>query len=362
VVLGLAASAFYWVTMVAELKWMRGNKINPDLWYDYRYNFLFGKMVEGSTTWWATVLAFATLLMALPALVLLRKTSAMVNLTPVPAFTNSGDDLQAARCDTDEKKSTPVKALSVLTILAFFMMLPPSRPVWDVVPFLKEVQFPWRWLTVASMLGALLGAASLPSLREMAKTKWRPVALLAAGCFVIAISLTMFQVIRGATFFPRSTFDTWLQPLATSTSLPDWLPIWASREPPAMTGEVEAAGREVTVASWQGQQRTFHLGAGQATEARVRSYYYPHWQATASGKVLATRPDGDGVLVIAVPAEAATIDLRFREPRRGAITNAISVLAWIFIVASLLILRFKRTSPTSNTEIVEPELLTNRVS
>ncbi|MBI3650114.1 MAG: glycosyltransferase family 39 protein [Acidobacteria bacterium] len=369
--LGLAASAFYWVTMVEELGWMRGNKINPDLWYDYRYNFLFGKMVEGATTWWAGVLAFATLLMALPALVFVKKSSAKVNAKPSPAFINgekfppsslgeataslplanheqavaslSDDAVQPSRPAFDEPHAAPIKALVILTILSFFLMLPVSRPVWAVLPLLKEVQFPWRWLTVASMLSALLGAASLPRLRQLAKTRLRPLALLAVGCLVIAISLTLFQVIRAAIFLPRSDFNSMMATIATSPSLPDyWLPIWAGKQPPAMNDEVEVAGRTITISSWQAEQRTFHLGAGQSGEARVRTYYYPHWRATANGEALATRPDADGILVIAVPQQAVTVELQFCEPRRVHFTNALSLLTWALLAASPLLWWRKR--------------------
>jgi hypothetical protein len=349
-VLGLAASAFYWVTMIAELAWMRGNKVNPDLWYDYRYNFLFGKEVEGSTTWWAAALAFGTLLTVLPALALLKKSSE-------PAVGNQLEEAPAA-----ETLASPFKALASVTILAFLMMTPLSRPLWDVVPFLKEVQFPWRWLTVASMVCAILGAASLPPLRELARSKWRPLALLAAGCLIVAVSLTLFQVIRGATFVPRSSFDNLMQTIAASPSLRDWLPVWASEHAKEMQSEVEVEDRTLAIASWQSEHRSFQVGAGRAQEARVHTYYYPHWLATADGKPLATRNDADGALLIALPDEAITVELNFCEPRRVGIANTVSLLAWAFLAASPLLLLRKRKSPTNDAKLIEPELLANRAS
>jgi hypothetical protein len=370
--LGLAASAFYWVTMISELAWMRGNKVVPDLWYDYRYNFLFGKAVEGSTTWWAAVLAFGTLLTAMPAVVLLKKaanvagnkTSMAIHPSENRSSQLPADDNAALQSPSPEavNHSTPFTALSVLTIVSFLMMVPLSRPVWDVVPFLKEVQFPWRWLTVASMACSILCAASLPHLFEMAKSKRRPLVLLAAGCVLMAISLTMFQVIRGATFVPRSNFDSFLQTIAASQSLRDWLPVWASEQTKEMKGEIDAQDRGVSITSWQAEQRSFQITAGQASEARVRTYYYPHWMATADGKPLATRADADGALIIALPKEAVTVDLTFREPQRVWISNAISLLAWAFCAASALLFLYKRRSQPGDAERIEPELVVNRVS
>jgi hypothetical protein len=363
--LGLAASAFYWMTVVAELAWRRGNKINPDLWYDYRYNFLFGKEVEGSTTWWATTLALGTLIIALPALVLLKKSTALPNeIDAASQFENKQpeDAVNAALLVGNEKSSPPFKALALVTFVSFFMMVPLSRPVWAVVPFLKEVQFPWRWLTVASMVCSIFCAASLPSLYRMAKSKRRPLAMLAAGCLLIAISLTMFQVIRSATFLPRATFNSIIQTITASPSLPDWLPIWANPQPQEMSDEIEVQDREFTITSWQATHRKFQVSAGNSQEMRARTYYYPHWVATADGKRLETRADVDGTLLIALPNEAVNVELDFCEPRRVAWANTISLMTWLAFTACGLRFFFKRRSQALSAKISEPELLINHPS
>ncbi len=358
VALGLAASAFYWVTMIAELAWMRGNKVNPDLWYDYRYNFLFGKEVEGSTTWWATALALATLLTVLPAILLLKRSliSRKEN-SALPLNEKLEPEKPSAHLVANEKLALPVKPLAFITLLSFLMMIPVSRPVWEVVPFLKEVQFPWRWLTVASVVCSLLCAASLPNLYDLAKSKGRPLVLLAAGCLVIALSLTFFQVIRGATFLPRASFDSFTQTIAASPSLPDWLPIWASSHPQAMQSELDIRDREFTIRTWQPLHRTFQVGAGNAKEARAHTYYYPYWEATSEGKPLEVRPADDGSLLIALPAEAVTVELTFREPPRTAVAALISLLTWSAFAACGIALFFRRRLRTLSVEISEPELV-----
>jgi uncharacterized membrane protein len=336
VLLGLAASAFYWVTMVAELPWMRGNKINPQLWFDYRYNFLFGKSVDGATTWWATVLAFATLLTILPAFVLLKNRK---NLT--------------------QKKHSALTAILVLTIFSFFMMIPLSRPVWDVLPFLQKVQFPWRWLSITAILCPALIAASLPGLIEVAKSKFRPMALLAAGCLIIPLALTMSQVIRSATYIPRSGIDAKMQSIASTPSLNDFRPIWASDQPQTMISEIEVQGRTVVVTSWQAEHRLFQIGEGKAAEARAKTFYYPYWIATANGKPLETRPDVDGALLIALPDKAVSVDLSFCEPARVIYSNAVSIFAWILIAASPLLFLRKRKLQKSKEETNTRECVIN---
>ena len=103
-----------------------------------------------------------------------------------------------------------------------------------------------------------------------------------------------------------------------------------------MTAEVEANGRAVTVNSWNPEHRKFSVAAGPATEARVRTFYYPHWTATSEAGVLATRPDKDGALLISLPQNATTVDLDFREPRKTKIST-MSSLSGLIIIGALAV-------------------------
>jgi uncharacterized membrane protein len=323
VLLGLAASSFYWVTMVAELAWMRGNKVNPQLWYDYRYNFLLGPELEGSTSWWATLLAGATLLTLLPAFVLLKNKQGQ-----------------------KPKKHPAITAAFMLTGFSFFMMLPLSRPVWDMLSFLQQVEFPWRWLTITSVLCPILTAASLPEWVEIAKSKFRPLALLAVGSLSIAVAFTVAQIIGSATYLQRSDFDLKIEVIASTPSSSDMLPIWATTGPQKIAGAIEAPDRQFEIISWQAQHRAFQVDAGHAQEARTRTYYYPHWIATTNGKRLETRADTDGTLLIALPNEAVNVELTFCEPPRVALANTISLISWLALAACGFRFFFQRMAQT----------------
>ena len=87
---------------------------------------------------------------------------------------------------------------------------------------------------------------------------------------------------------------------------------------------------------WDALSRTFEVGPGSSVDARVSTFYYPHWIATANGRALATRPGADGALLISLPPEAVTIDLEFREPPRAKVSTVVSIISWT-LLASLLI-------------------------
>jgi hypothetical protein len=103
-----------------------------------------------------------------------------------------------------------------------------------------------------------------------------------------------------------------------------------------MSVEVEAEGREVTAASWAIERRKFSVTAGEVTEARLRTLYYPHWKASAGGRELSTRPAPDGALLVSLPAEAAEVMVEFREPLRVQTAGVVTALAWVLIAAFLI--------------------------
>lgn len=305
VTIGLVASARYWVTMAAELPWMKGSGGKTALWFDYRYNFLFWKSVEGSTTWWANVLGVATALMFVPGVAMM--------------FARKTEGERAAR------------AVALLVLLSFFMATPLSRPVWEVLPPLQRVEFPWRWLAVTSMCAPIIVAWSIPHWIEKARTSKRPLSIMAAGCLLTACSITMFQIIRGATYLSRPVFDSMAQDIAQSNSIDYWLPLWAGARAKETRGKIEVEGRSSFVSSWKPEHRAFQVSAGNAADARVRTYYYPHWVAMAGSTRLETRPDNDGTLLISLPPDAVSVSLEFVEPARVRAAMVASLIGWVLI-------------------------------
>lgn len=316
VTVGLAASARYWVTMIAELPWLKAAPSAPSSWFDYRLNFLFWKSVEGSTSWWANVLAIATALMFLPAVALLLRNK-------------TGSSARRLR------------AVAILMLFSFFMATPLSLPVWSVLPFLQRVEFPWRWLAITSVCGPVLLASSIPHWVEKARNNRRPAVIAAVGCVLISAALTFLQIVRGATYLPRSTFDSLVKQVGSSNSLNFWLPQWASVDARVMKSEIEIGDRPFAINLWGPERREFQVGPGFPSEARVRTFYYPCWVARVGSARMPTRADTDGALLISLPGDAVSVNLEFSEPPRTSMAMAASIIGWALIGAGLCICSYK---------------------
>jgi len=322
---GLAASSFYWARMVPELKWIIADGANPDPLLNYRHNFVFSTLSpeKQETLWWMALLAIATLMMCAPAFVTLRK-----------------------RFESASRRG--LIAVATLLIFSIFMSTALSKPVWAVVPYLRLTQHPFRWLAVTSAVAPILMAASVPFWSKQIQQRQRSVALMMTGLVLIAVTFSLSQTVRGATYLSRPTFERMLAPLKESPSIVQWLPIWASASannkpsyekclPPALTAmKIDAPNRQLSVIEWSDLKRVFEVEAGPAAEARVATFYYPHWVAEANGHTLSIRPANDGTLLIALPPQKVVVNLEFREPLRTKLAATISIISWT-LVGSLLI-------------------------
>ncbi len=319
-VLALMAGALYWTTLIAEHTWVKGDQVEPGERYNYALNFLFKSFSQDEPrNWWINIVALAMLALLWPTFIVLRSAAS-------------------------QEKKRSLRALMLLLIFSFLMATPLSLPLWKIIPKLGSIEFPWRWLAVTSIVGAVALAASIPAWMEKARTHLRPLALIVAGSILIALAFAVSHPMRGALFMARPQFDALLISLPGSKGFEDGLPVWAVEETRPMTSEVEAGERAVTVNSWASERRAFQVAAGEATEARVRTFYHPNWVAMSGDAVLQTRPDADGALLLTLPPVATSIELEFREPLRVRASAAASLIGLLFICALFVFSKHARQS------------------
>jgi 6-pyruvoyl-tetrahydropterin synthase-like protein len=334
-VLGLCASSIYWVTMFSELKWIGLNEVTHDNSVDYRFNFLFSTFSpDYLNVWWMNILAVMTLLLSAPAILLLRRSRFAVLKIPSLCRRASGRHREKIKTRSHfnaKSEDGSLRSVVLLTVLAVFMAVPLSRPVWMLLWPLQETQFPWRWLAVISMGASILTAAAIPRLIQVDENSARIKRIVIVGAMSIAVVFTLSHVVREAKFLSPAAFERTLAAVRGTSSINYWLPVWASSTAQPMTQEVEAAGRAVSVQSWTSESRRFTVAAGEKTEARVRTFYYPHWTARSEGKILNIRPDKDGVLLVSLPENQTVVDLTFEEPRRSRVSSFASFAAFAFI-------------------------------
>ncbi len=248
--------------------------------------------------------------------------------------------------------------LLLLTAFAVFMMLPLSAAVWDALPLVDLIQFPWRLLAISAFtlsLFAGLGAAVLD------QTTGKPYRNGSPFVYVIglAIIVTSLAYTRPEIIPLRPQDESSLAVLDFEMAFPDMrgMTRWGERPPADADSPLIAqylAGQplqKAAILSGPGKITGQESGALHAT-ARVEAdgpvrllfynYYFPGWRATVDGQPAEIRPEGlNGLIALELPAGTHEVRLVFgTTPARvvGALLSALGLLG----IAGLLVLDRRR--------------------
>lgn len=228
------------------------------------------------------------------------------------------------------------------------LMLPASRPLWDLNPLATLVQFPWRLLAVSAFPLAILagGAARFldPALDGVAPG-------LALALLLVVVSSAPYSWPPMIESGPRQeSQQVWrdyerkhpdmVAMVAQTEQQPADSPLLAALEANEPPMRFEALDPTVTV-------EPLYLGASRA-RARVRtaqpatirylSYWYPGWQATLDGTPLPIEADGGplGLMQVEVPRGEHLLAFDFADPPLRRLANSLS-LGSLLLVGGLAV-------------------------
>jgi hypothetical protein len=227
--------------------------------------------------------------------------------------------------------------LALIPLAVLFLQLPLSLPVWNLLPKLRFLQFPWRWLVVLEAPMALFFAAAVWPAR-----RWLRVAVvtLCVAFFMAAMAFVakdfyqacddqdavapMVSVYRsGAGFAGASEYAP---PGADNSLIATGLPTACLVTDPAMTLGVTPNGVEAdnAIPAWSAAQHsceaTLNWQSDQPERKRMSALVphagflilrlrgYPAWRVVVNGRPLASLPHRDDGL-IAVPIPQGPVDL-----------------------------------------------------
>jgi hypothetical protein len=247
----------------------------------------------------------------------------------------------------------------VITLGAIAMCHSASRFVWEILPLVKYVQFPWRFLALVVFGSALCGAALLNCLRSVSPRWEVPVffaALLAVmatylPCYTNARFLAADSLTNSFTHSTPAEVETMrargtllpMDRIATpamirsvgerATSGDDFLPRGVQEKPATAAlqtfvvtnGELKQWDRP----AFNTYRATIAMPA--AGKVELNQFCFPGWNASLDQRPIAITPSGKAAIVSCdVPAGDHTIEFRYSslpQRRTGATISSLSVLA-----------------------------------
>jgi hypothetical protein len=249
------------------------------------------------------------------------------------------------------------------------LLLPVSLPVWNRLPYLRLLQFPWRWLAVLEPPMALFVAAGI----WLEGRRWRAaVAAVSAAAFLCAAvdaGLVYYQPCdeedavagRLAAYRAGAGFEGYgeYEPPGTddeliARGLPDACLAADSDAVLGRTGDDDtlawspAEGSCMATFRWQSmnpERMRLTAAVPHAGFLILRLRSYPAWQVRLNGALLVSLPPrADGLIAVPVQAGNVRLALDWGEEPGVAAGRWLSVLS-VLLLAALGLLEQRRRRP-----------------
>jgi hypothetical protein len=337
--LGIALAGFYLLPVARERSWVDLHAATDNDWVQIENNFVFAEN---------------------PAMEQHEehdRVNHQVSLIGVIMLTLTAGAILAAWVRYRLPKRQLWMPLAAIPPAVLFLVLPVSLPVWELLPLMRMLQFPWRWLlTLEAPMAIFLALAIWPDLtarksrgtKRSAKARHGRWQLATAG--ILCGALFLAGIARGFTFFQTCTvknndvFAAILSDFASGTGVGgqlEYVPDGADRkllawglpgacltsEPFTELGrEMVSPDKTVHVKMWRPTQHSceadyaIRKGPARAGEEHyevkavlphpgyliLRLWRYPAWQVSVNGRTVEKMPARDDGLM-AVPAPAGSV-------------------------------------------------------
>jgi hypothetical protein len=337
-VLGIAATAVYLIPAIEEQSWVAIRHAVDDSGKRIEQNWIFERLNDPAIWWHDGEIWKAS--MVTVSMVGIALTCCLI------AYRRG-----ALGLDSQERRRWYLP-LFLIPIVALFLQFPISHFLWNELPKLRFLQFPWRWLIVVESPMAIFMAAAVWSFGS----RWRPALIALCGMFfVFSIGLTMHS------FFVACTLNRSLPSLLASYAsgqgirgVPEYLP--ANTDPDLLAKDLLAPGLPascltndlstplkdlrcdqqfpLTAASGPGGHERFSLTGTSSHSGYLVLHVlgFPGWRATVNGQETNLLPSrSDGLIALPVPQGQIAVELNWTT------TSDVILGRWISCVAFLLL-------------------------
>ena len=340
--LGLGLAAFYLVPAAYEQSWVNiGQVLSTGLLPAENFLYTAGNDPEHTLFNWiaSTIAVLLALLTAGAAMVAIRW-------------------VRRANGQIDAARQKEFRGLLVVSAAALLLMLRVTTIFWLVLPKLRFVQFPWRWMAILAVPGAVfLGVAG----RRRLGWLWVIAALaISAGTGLYLVRHTWWDaddiptlraaLVQGKGLEGTDEYD----PAGDDhTNLPQAAPhvrILAAGD------EDKPATAAVIVQRWTAEDRRVRVHSREPVRLALRLLNYPAWRVEVNGRVVTTEhPEQTEQMIVAVPAGDSQVRIEFGRTADRTIGGAISGVS--LLVAIVLLARPRPTEQVPEERPVAAEIL-----
>ena len=309
VVLGAALAAFYLLPAIYEQKWVNiaevvGTGLRP------QDNFLFARTTDPDHNVFNRVASWVAV--------------AEIMVTIAAAW--------AARRWRGRNRELWFSLVAWGAVSAV-VMLPITGPLWNILPKLRFIQFPWRWLLCLGVPFALLTV--------MGFRRWTArVAIYLAMLCVLAFVWQHFQAPWWDNLDDLREMQDNMATGAGYEGTDEYTPLRAdpsNLDKAARRATVDgAAHAAIRVSQWNPEFKLLTAEMSAPDNLALRLFNYPAWHVEVNGRLVqAGTREGTGQMLVPVEAGANRVQITFVRTWDRTAGGWISIVAIVFVLVSL---------------------------
>ncbi len=229
-------------------------------------------------------------------------------------------------------------SLTGLCLLSSFLMFPISVAIWGMLPELRFVQFPWRWLFPMCAAAALLASFAL------VQSNRKRILLPVVGFGLVAVNAS---IIYAKQVFPRFTTQVAdkfhahgyaglmeYTPIAgKSRYLPADAPLIAAVEP-SNPQQPASTPSGVYVEVWSPERKVIRADLLHSMTVNLKLLAYPAWQASVNGEPAALQDNSEtGQIMMVLPAGESRTEIKFAQTWDRVVGTEISIGSGVVLIA-----------------------------
>jgi hypothetical protein len=314
VVLGLGLAAFYLVPAAYEQRWVNiAQALSSGLLPSQ--NFLYTAINDPEHTFfnWIASTTAVTLMV----------------LSAVAALGSRRRDTGNGGVPGDEQVW---RALVLLAAVATVLMLRPTAIFWQVLPKLRFVQFPWRWMSILSVPFAYFLAAAVA--KQRFRWVWAGVVpAVLAGMATFFVHTTWWDTDDVATLRAGITAGTGFDGVDEYDPVGDDhynLPAKAPQAQVVADPSNTAAGASILIERWTATEKRLRVTSLGPVRLALRLLNYPAWRVEVNGAAVGTESTSDsGQMALQLPAGESQVKARFVRTGDRTLGGVLSILGWI---------------------------------
>jgi len=321
---GVGLSSVYLLPVIFERKFVQIDYIITCSVGDYKKNYLFmvDKFEEGLRKFYIplhTIVALETLLFLVIAVFITKNRQILLH-------------------------SKQHKHFIFLFLVAFFLMTPLSRPVWDIVPGFPFLQFPWRWVSITELslcflVGYIFAHKDGTVLKSIRLKK-------AIVYLLIILFLASSALIWKSSIIPDSLIKKIVRPEEIRNFIIpyEYTPVWVkdvkkiSTETDNDRVSVISGEALFDIAEWKAERRIINMRGISDVLVRISTFYFPGWEAILDGKKIPIRMEPEtGAMLIKVPEGIHTLLVEFGDTpiryysKLVSLTSIFVMIFWILL-------------------------------